>query len=97
MERRVWRWEEKIIKKVKKFKYLGYVIQRNGEQEAQIRDKVKRAAAIMEGVWGIGKRRFGKDWGRRIWLFDRIFDVDSVGVRGGDMRLAGEGKNEKFS
>lgn len=21
-------------------------------------------------VWEIGKRRFGKDWSRRIWLFD---------------------------
>ncbi|EGI62708.1 hypothetical protein G5I_08947 [Acromyrmex echinatior] len=22
--------------------------------------------------WGIGKRRFGKDWEKRIWLFDRL-------------------------
>lgn len=26
----------------------------------------------MGQVWGIGKRRFGRDWGRRIWLFDRL-------------------------
>lgn len=26
----------------------------------------------MGQVWGIGKRRFGKDWGRRLWLFNRL-------------------------
>lgn len=57
---------------MKEFKYLGYVIQRNGGQEAQIRDRVKRAAAVMGGVWGIEKRRFGKDWGKRLWLFNRL-------------------------
>lgn len=49
-------------------------MQRNGEQDAQIRDRIKRAAAIMGQVWGIGKRRFRGDWGRRMWLFDRLFD-----------------------
>lgn len=23
-------------------------------------------------LWGIGKRRFGKDWEKRIWIFDRL-------------------------
>jgi len=41
----------KTIEKVKKYKYLGYVFQKNGGQ-AQ--------------VWRIGKRRFGRDWGKRI-------------------------------
>lgn len=26
----------------------------------------------MGQVWGIGKRRFGKDWGKRMWMFDRL-------------------------
>lgn len=26
----------------------------------------------MRDVWEIGKRRFGGDWGRRLWLFDRL-------------------------
>lgn len=46
---------------MKEIKYLGYVLQRNGGQEAQIRDRRKKAAAIMGQVWGIGKRRFGRD------------------------------------
>lgn len=33
---------------------------------------MKKAAAMMKQVWGIGKRRYGKDWGRRLWMFDRL-------------------------
>lgn len=35
----------------------------------------------MRGVWGIGKWRFGNDWGKRIWLFDKlVWTVMSYGV-----------------
>lgn len=57
---------------MRKFKYIGYVLQRNGRQKAHVKDRVRRAAAVMEGIWGIGKRRFGKDWGKKLWLFDRL-------------------------
>jgi len=59
-----------VIEEVREFKYLGYVLQRNGGQEAQVRDRIKRAAAGMGKIWGLGKRMFGGDWGRRLWLFD---------------------------
>lgn len=42
------------------------MLQRNGGQEAYIKEKIKRAAAIMREIWGIGKRKFGKNWSRRI-------------------------------
>jgi hypothetical protein len=48
------------------------MLQRNGGQEAHVRERIKKAAAVMKQVWGIGKRRYGNDWGRRIWLFDRL-------------------------
>lgn len=35
------------IKEVKEFIYLGYTLQRNGGQDAQIRDRVRRAAVVM--------------------------------------------------
>lgn len=34
-----WRWEEKVIEKVKYFKYLGYIFQRNDRQEEQVKDE----------------------------------------------------------
>ncbi|XP_011883922.1 PREDICTED: golgin subfamily A member 6-like protein 22, partial [Vollenhovia emeryi] len=67
-----WRWKGERIEEVKEFGYLGYKLQRNGGQEAQVRERVRRAATAMRQVWGIGKRKFGKDWRRRLWLFDRL-------------------------
>lgn len=68
------------MEKIKEFRYLGYILQRNGRQEAHIKEKIKRAT-IMEEVWGIGKRKFGKDWNRKLWLLDKlIWTVMSYGV-----------------
>lgn len=64
--------EGKKIEEVKKIKYLGYTLQRNRGQEAQVRERVAKAAAIMGQIWCIGKRRFGKNWKRRIGLFDKL-------------------------
>jgi hypothetical protein len=69
------------VEEVRSFKYLGYVFQRNGKQEEQVRDRVKRGMTAMGQVWGIGKRKFGKEWGKRIWLFDAmIWTVMAYGV-----------------
>lgn len=51
-----WRWKGKKLEEVKKFKYLGYTIQRNGGQEEHVKERGKRAAIVMREVWGIGKR-----------------------------------------
>ena len=40
------------------FKYLRYDFKRNGGQEAHIRDRVRKAAAVIRQAWGIGKRKF---------------------------------------
>ena len=53
-------------------KYLGYVFKRHGEQEAHIRDRLRKAKIVVKGVWGIGKRKFRNDWSRRMWLFDTL-------------------------
>lgn len=72
------RWKGKRIEEVKKYKYT---VQKNGKQEGHVKDRVEKAAAVMGQVWGIGKRRFRKDWGKRIWLFDRlVWTVASYGV-----------------
>lgn len=81
IRKRDWRWKGKSIEKVKEFRYLGYTFQRNGGQELHIRERIKKAAAVMGQVWGIGKRRYGKDWGKRLWLFDRlVWTVVGYGV-----------------
>ncbi|XP_076661049.1 uncharacterized protein LOC143364789, partial [Halictus rubicundus] len=76
-----WRWKGKVLEEVAEFKYLGYVVMRDGGQRKHVEDRIRKGAAIMGQVWGMGKRRFGNDWGRRIWLFDRlVWSVISYGV-----------------
>lgn len=60
-KRMSWWWKEERIKEVKSFKYLGFISKKNGGMETYIRDRIKREAAVMGQVWGIGKRRFWKD------------------------------------
>jgi len=47
-------------------------VQRNGRQDKHIRERVAKAISVLGVVCGIRKRRFGKDWRRRIWLFDKL-------------------------
>lgn len=66
---------------MKEFRYLGYMMQRNGGQDAHVKDRIKRTAVIMGQVWGTGKKRFRGDWNRRLWLLDRlVWTVMSYGV-----------------
>lgn len=47
----------------------------NKEQRARgtnQRERTRRAATVMSQVWGIEKRRFGRDWGRKVWMFDKL-------------------------
>lgn len=67
-----WKWKGKEIEEVRKFKYLGYTMMANGGQKEHLREVKRKGAVVMREVWGIGKRRFGKDWARRLWLFDRL-------------------------
>ncbi|XP_077280504.1 uncharacterized protein LOC143907534 [Temnothorax americanus] len=86
-----WRWKGRIIEEVRKFCYLGYVVKFNGRQDEHVKERTRRGAALLGQVWGIGKRRFGGDWGRRIWLFDKlIWTVISYGVEIWGWRERGE-------
>jgi len=67
-----WWWEGRSLEEVSQYKYLGYVFQRNGGQEEQVKDRMRRGMAAMGQVWGIGKRKFGRDWGKRVWMFDAL-------------------------
>lgn len=56
IEKRYWKWKEKRIEEIKKYKYLGYTLKRNRRKEAYVKERVKMAVAIMEKVRGIGKK-----------------------------------------
>lgn len=44
--RREWKWEEETIEEMKKRKYLGYIVQKNGEIEKHISERVRRAMMV---------------------------------------------------
>lgn len=67
-----WRWKGKGIEEVREYSYLGFRMQRKGGQEAHVRERVKKAGALIRQVWRIEKRRFAGDWVRRIWIFERL-------------------------
>lgn len=57
-----WRWKK--LKEVKQFGYLEYTMQKNGEQEAHIRERGRKAIIVMREVWRIEKKtgkRIGKE------------------------------------
>lgn len=54
------------------------MLQSNEGQEAHIKERVAKAVAVMGKIWGIEKRRFGKDWEKRIWLFDSLVKIQNL-------------------
>ena len=56
-----WRWKGKELEEMRTYKYLGYTVMGNGGQEKHVEERVRKRAAVMGKVWGIGKRLFGKD------------------------------------
>lgn len=63
------------IGEVRKFKYLGYTLVANGGQKEHVRERVKKGTVVIREIWGMRKTRFGKDWARRLWLFNRLVSV----------------------
>lgn len=49
------------MEEVREYTYLGYKMKFNEEQTGHVRDRVKKGVALLGQVWGIGKRRFGKE------------------------------------
>lgn len=67
-----WRCMGEEIEEVRKYVYLGYVVKANGDQEEHLKVRVKKGVSILGQLWGIGKRKFRSDWGRRVWRFDKL-------------------------
>lgn len=69
-QERNWKWKDSKIEEVKEFKYLGFTFKKSNTDEAHVKDIVRKAAAAMAQVWGIGERKFGGDFDRRMMMFN---------------------------
>lgn len=66
-----WRWKENVIEEVEEYRYLASVLQSNEKQDKQVKERIKKAVTVIGQVWCIGMKRCKRDWGRRLWLFDK--------------------------
>lgn len=62
--------EEVKVEEVKKIKYLGFIFKKNGGRDAQVRERVKKGAAIMEQVWNKKKEGLAMTWEEECGLFE---------------------------
>lgn len=53
MKKKTWRWGEEDIEEVKKMKYLGYILQKNGGAEKHISERIRKATIAMKKTWSI--------------------------------------------
>lgn len=72
---------EEEVEKVKKIRYLGFVMQKNGRVEKYMKERIKRATVALKQTWSIGERLFRNDFSRRrMKMFNTL--VGSVVVYG---------------
>lgn len=57
---------------MREYKYLGYVVTRDGGEREQVRERVRRARVAMGSIWSYRERKFKGDVRWRLKLFDSI-------------------------
>lgn len=78
---------------MKEYKYLGYTLQRNGGQEAHVKERIKKSSSG-DGR-GVGNDRKEKVW-RELEQKDMAFrqvDMDGIKLWDRDMGMEEEGRN----
>lgn len=55
---------EESIEEIKEIKYLGYMLQKYGGAEKQVKKRLRRVT-IAKRTWNIGERIFKEDYKRR--------------------------------
>ncbi|XP_011171243.2 uncharacterized protein LOC105203974 [Solenopsis invicta] len=76
-----WKWGEKMIEEIKSFKYLGYVLNGNGNSKEHVKKLCGKGKIVARKVWGLGERIYRNDFKRRWILFKYLVQsVMSYGV-----------------
>jgi hypothetical protein len=58
------------MERVSEFKYLGYIFNERATDKAQVREVMRKANKVVGSVWGIGKKKWGGKFGRRMMMFE---------------------------
>jgi hypothetical protein len=67
--------------------YLGYTFNERATDKAQVTEVVRKANKVVGCVWGIGERKWGGEFGRRVMMFESMVEsVERTEQRSGDGR-----------
>lgn len=80
---REWIRKKEMLVEVKNFKYLGYMLQKNGKEEKHMQERKRKATIAMKNVWNIGKRIFKDNFDRSNKLYRAI--VESIKLFGAEI------------
>jgi len=76
-----WKWRGREIEEVQSFKYLGFMMDREGGVKEHIKELTRKGKEIVRKVWGMGERMCRDDLIRRWMLFKYLVQsVISYGV-----------------
>jgi hypothetical protein len=57
---------------LREFKYLGYTFNQRAMDKAHRRETVRKPNKVVGCVWGIGERKWGGDFRRRMMMFESM-------------------------
>lgn len=80
---RKWKWGDEKIEKVRRIRYLGYIMQKNGGSEKHIIKRLRRAKIAMKNTWSIEEKIFKDNYERRLKMFDAL--IGSVALYGAEI------------
>lgn len=67
-----WKWKDKELKKVRSFKYLEFVLNRNGDYKEHVKDLCSKDRVADNKVWCLVERISKNDYERRWMLFNYL-------------------------
>jgi hypothetical protein len=65
---------ESKTESVSEFRYLGYTFNERATDKALVREIVRKANKVVGCVWGIGERKWGGEFGRKMMMFESMLE-----------------------
>jgi hypothetical protein len=80
-EENEWKREGRKIERMREIKYLGYTFNEKTTDKAHMREIVRKTNKVVGCVWGIGERKWGDDFRRKMMIFESMIErnIDVLG------------------
>jgi hypothetical protein len=85
-EENEWKREGRKIERMREIKYLGYTFNEKTTDKVHMREIVRKMNKVVGCVWGIGERKWGSDFRRRMMIFESMIERN-IDVLGKDLGI----------